>query len=69
MAAAGETHCEKHVLTTADSGLADSAGIACPAACAKVYKAVGSKCYAELTKFLYQKLGITLGDDLVLPVV
>ncbi|KAL4446846.1 hypothetical protein ABPG77_008090 [Micractinium sp. CCAP 211/92] len=48
---------------------ADPAGIACPAACAKVYEAVGAQCYAELTKFLYQKLGITLGDDLVLPVV
>lgn len=49
--------------------LADQADIACPAACAKMYTALGEHCYTQLTKYMFQELGSTLGDDVVVPVV
>ncbi|KAL4434039.1 hypothetical protein ABPG75_000480 [Micractinium tetrahymenae] len=48
---------------------ADQADIACPAACRDAYLALGEQCYAEVTKYMFAKLGSVLGDDVVLPVI
>lgn len=64
-----ETMLASATLSECQEFAADQADIACPAACAKMYTALGEHCYTQLTKYMFQELGSTLGDDVVVPVV